>query len=158
MSISSSSLSAIAKRMQLTPLNKLSAQAGIHHVYRITIYYQNKRAHNSVATVLHAYKTQYTCETCYENVLNNHPISHEIHPKAYERFTQGLYSIQFDKLTDQANLPLHYKTLWMIERAAGSFYKSILFTPDRLEKPYTTIINILDSYIPESIREVPYYL
>jgi hypothetical protein len=124
-------------------------------LYRVIAYYLDGRARHSVATLYgERGTTEFRLEVVYEGVNQHKPIQHTVSSAHYDALAAAFLRANFDKLADQDITIKRLKTLWMVERAAGIFHHSILLTPQQPELPYSIIVNALDSYLPEAIREV----
>lgn len=147
----------VMERLKLPAINTLAEQAGIQTVYRILVYYADGRAYHSAATLL--YKARYRnpkMETAYLGFFDNQVIEHEIASKTYQKFTKMLQQAHFDSLHFPTERLLHSATIWCIERATGTFAHQVILTPHYNEKPYSLIINAIDSYLPQAVREIRY--
>ena len=72
----------------------------------------------------------------------------------YAELVKGLEQVHFDKLNDQANIPSYGVDLWMWERAAGTFYRSVIFSPVAATGVYERLRVLAHTYLPEAVREV----
>lgn len=144
----------IAERIGLPSIRQLSTKPECITIYRITVYSVNRQLRNSVATLVHARLQKLMLEVVYEGLFQHKPLRYEILQERFSAFVQATRRANFDKLQDQRNLPLHSPILWLLERASGGYYKTVLFTPQIPEKPYSILVNAIDDYLPESIREV----
>lgn len=150
-----SSLHGVRLRVNVPVLKALAAQPGMKTLYRVIAYYLDGRARNSVATLYsETGKTTYRLEIVYEGVNQHKPVLHTLSSASYEALTAAFLQANFDKLADQDITIPRLHTLWMVERAAGSFHYTIVLTPQQPELPYSMIVNALDTYLPEAIREV----
>ena len=62
---------------------------------------------------------------------------------------------RFDRLSDQNGLSFTDRSLWLIQRAAGAYSHGIVVAPDKPQLPWSSIVNAIDQYLPQAIREVP---
>jgi len=144
----------LADRMNITTLNRLAARPDVIDVYRVTVYSMNQKVRNSVATLYHQTRQVYRLEIVYEGLFDHKPLAHPVSTSDYEAFVDALRRVQFDSLSDQQGLPLHNPIFWLLERAAGTYQKGVLFSPQKPEKPYSTLVNAIDAYLSEAVREV----
>jgi hypothetical protein len=93
-------------------------------------------------------------EVRYVGAFQEKPLFHVIELDRYEAFMRALQKVRFDHLTDQPGLPAHGIDLWLVERAAGSFSKSIILSPKHAEGQYATIVDAVKTYLPEALRAV----
>lgn len=146
----------VRERTRVTPIRELAKQPGIRAIYRLTMYYADGRSHNAVATLTYrAHETQHRLDVVYEGLFNHAPIEHSVPHSAYEGIRNALSKAKFDNLPDQEKPYAETRTLWMLERATGAFYKSVVLSPHHHDMPYTLITNALDHYLPEALREIP---
>lgn len=144
----------LADRMNLTPLMQLAARPDVIDVYRVIVYSMDQKVRNSVATLYHQTRQKHHLEVVYEGLFEHKPLHHAVDESDYESFVGALRHVKFDSLRDQQDLPLHNSIFWLLERAAGTYQKGVLFSPQKPEKPYSTLVNAIDAYLPEAIREV----
>ena len=141
-------------RLEIPKLRQLAKQPGIQAVYRIVTYHADRHARHVVATITRTQYNDLTLEVIYEGVANHRPFTHDVSFSNYEKLLAVFQQVDFDQLSDQPKLPIYNRDLWMIERAAGTFYHCVVMSPDTPQKPYVTLINAVDAYIPEAVREV----
>jgi hypothetical protein len=144
----------IIDRVGLSHLKDWRKRPGLQAAYRLTVLYVEGQARNSVATLQTPMQGECILEVVYEGLFQHKPIRHPIPDGRYDAFFAALRQAGFDDLRDQSISMLGARTLWLLERLVGSFYKSVILSPHRAEKPYTLIVNAVDAYLPESIREV----
>jgi hypothetical protein len=147
-------LRAIAEYLRLEPLKRIARQPGVRSVYRVTIYHHDRRALDSVATLCRERENQATLSLNYEGVFHLKPLIHNIPPERYEAFTLALQKLHFDHLADQPGMPLYGLDFWMIERAAGTFVKSIIVAPQTANGVYAELVAIIKTHLPEALREI----
>jgi hypothetical protein len=71
-----------------------------------------------------------------------------------QSFVRTLQKTGFDRLPDQPDAPYFGVDLWLVERAAGNFVKSVIIAPSKVRPPYTAVVNAIDGYLPEALREI----
>lgn len=145
----------IAERAGLPPLVKLARQPGVKTIYRVTVHYDRQRACNSAATLCCWKGRNPVLEVIYQGRFHHKPITHPITEAHCEAFGSVLQKVNFDHLPDQPQLVLYGIDLWLVERAAGGFNKSVILSPNRPDVPYSSIVNAVDAYLPEAVREIP---
>ena len=82
------------------------------------------------------------------------PLVYNVTTQRYEHFVATLNAVRFDQLDDQPALPPYGADLWLLERAAGSFTKSVVLAPDRAEGTHATLVAAVRADLPEALREV----
>jgi hypothetical protein len=148
-------LRVIADRTGAPPVNKIALQPGVQAAYRISVHYYDKRACDSVATVCRlTSEDERTMEVRYAGAFNDKPLFHTIELERYEGFMRALQKVRFDHLADQTGLPAHGIDLWLVERAAGSFSKSIIISPKHATGQYATIVDAVKTHLPEALRSI----
>lgn len=154
MNTPASALHAVANRLGLMSVKQLATRPGMKALYRVTIYYADGYARNSVGTLRRAVLDDGLLDVVYEGLFHHKPLKHRIDPARAEKLANALQRMGFDKMGDQSGMETYHRTMWLVERAVGNFYHSVLFAPQRLEQPYVSLVNAIDAYLPESIREV----
>lgn len=148
-------LRAIADQLGVQPLSKVALQPGISAAYRLTVRYHDRRAADSLATLKRFGREETaSLEVVYRALFDGKPLLHTIDAERYTAFTTGLQTARFDNLTDQTNIPPHGVDLWLLERAAGGFAKSIILAPELTSNVYARIVYMVGTVLPEAIREV----
>lgn len=150
------SLRAIADSMRLEPVSLLARRPGVQDVYRITVHYYDRRACDSVATLCKSITGGVTLDIVYRRALDHKPLTYRISDDRFRAFVAMIQRVRFDKLIDQPTLPVYDSTdLWMIERAAGTFSKSVILAPATVDRePYKLLIDAVRNNIPEALRQV----
>jgi hypothetical protein len=148
-------LRVIADRTGAAPLKQVALQPGLQAAYRISVHYYDKRACDSVATLCRfTSEDSRTLEVRYVGAFHEKPLFHQIELERYEAFMRSLQKIRFDHLTDQPGLPAHGIDLWLVERAAGSYSKSIILSPKYAAGAYAVIVDTVKTHLPEALRAV----
>jgi hypothetical protein len=154
MELIASQLRAIADQMSLPSTRKLAQSPGVSAVYRLTVRYHDRRAADSVATLMRVGKSEAKLEIVYRGLFNHKPVVVAFDEARYEAFTSILQKVHFDSLTDQQNIPSHGVDLWLLERAAGTFNKSVIIAPELTGSVYARLVYMIGSTLPEAVREV----
>jgi hypothetical protein len=145
-------LTNIVEQMKLTPLEKLALQPGVRAVYRLTIRYHDRRAHDSVATLVRTSANGATLEIVFRGRFDQKPLSSKVTQADYEGLVAGFQKVNFDKLGDQPKLMSYGEDLWMWERAAGTFHKSVLLAPEGAEGVYWQLVRLAWTHLGEAVR------
>ncbi len=145
----------LASSLGLPNLERVAASAGVMSVLQITAYYAERRVRHSVARILEYQMGEIEMQLAYEGVKLAKPMRLTVEREHMEELNVVLLDVRFGKLGDQADLSYNERSLWLLQRASGSYLHSIMVAPDRPEPPYSTIVNAIDAYLPEAIREVP---
>jgi len=147
-------LRAIAEYMGLDPLKRIVRQPGVRAVYRVTIYHHDRRALDSVATLRRDTLNEAVLSLVYEGMFHSKPLIHIIPAERYEVFTLALQKLHFDHIADQPGIPLYGLDFWMIERAAGTFVKSVIVAPQTANGIHAELVATLKTHLPEALREI----
>lgn len=146
---------ALHERAAISHIKILARLPSMQAVYRITVYRLDAHSRNSIATLFYS-NTEQKLEMVYDGLFEQRPLIYTIKREQIEQFMQTLRQVRFDTLADQTQILLKSPVIWAVERAAGNLYHAVLLAPDMPEKPYSTIANAIDSYLPEAIRELAY--
>jgi hypothetical protein len=136
----------------------------VRDVYRISIEHGDTQTPTSVATLIrrttaHMPSQPGTSSETRLNVgflgaLGGKPLVYRIPEERYHAFVAGLQNAAFDKLGDQPDLPFYGAEIWLIERGAGSFVKSVLLAPNGATGIYAAVIALVQAQLPEALREL----
>ncbi|MEM6282783.1 MAG: hypothetical protein AAF787_11360 [Chloroflexota bacterium] len=143
-------LRSISTQFQLPDTPTIAQQPGIQSVFRVTCHYPGGDFPDSVATVVSSQVGQPTLtvhrngsESNGENMLDR---------QAFEALTATLSTVKFDKLADQPDIPSTRANLWLIERAAGSFIKGVLLSPELATDDYQSLVFRLHELLPAAVE------
>jgi hypothetical protein len=146
-------LRAIADQMGLPPTRQIAQSPGVSAVYRLTVRYHDRRAADSVATLQRMGWGETVLEVYYRGLFNHKPVVTPLESPRYEALAAALRSIHFDTLPDQQNIPPHGVDLWLLERGAGAFNKSVIIAPELTGGVYAKLTYLVGSTLPEAMRE-----
>lgn len=145
-------LTTIVEQVKLTPIEKLALQPGVRAVYRLTIRYHDRRAHDSVATLVRTSGNGASLEVVFRGRFDQKPLRSTVSQADYEGLVAGFNKVNFDKLGDQPKLMSYGHDLWMWERAAGTFHKSVLLAPEEAEGVYWQLVRLAWTHLGEAVR------
>lgn len=149
-------LRAISQRLHLEPLRHVVRQAGYQTAWRLSVLYHDHRALDSVATLITRHQQSPQLAIHYQQLFNERPICHTIPAQRYEQLVNRLQSLRFDHLRDQPGLPDYPREdLWLLERAAGTFYHSLIIAPQSATDAHAQIVECLRQHLPEALRLIP---
>jgi hypothetical protein len=154
MELLASQLRAIADQMGLPSTKQIAQTPGVNAVYRLTVRYHDRRAADSVATLQRMGKNEPKLEICYRELFNHKPMTNALNTERYDAFAAVLQQVHFDNLGDQQNIPPHGVDLWLLERGAGTFNKSVILAPELTGSVYARLVYLIGSTLPEAVREV----
>lgn len=144
----------VAARAKLKTVKQLAAQPGTKAVYRVTIQYDRMRAAETVATVVCRLPEDVELEVIYLGHFGNRPITRHLSRDVYDSLVNDLNVLNFDKLPDQPNIPFFGVDMWLVERGAGGFVKSLLVAPQVAEGVYAQVVSTISVSLPEAVREI----
>lgn len=147
-------LRGVAERAHLLSIRQVAAQPGVKAVYRATLHHIDFRAADVVVTLRHIRPDDAMLESIYVGHFGHHPITRRMPDKDFAQWMYTLQSIRFDTLEDQSRIPLVGSDLCWVERAAGSFWHGVIFSPQGAEGRYHTLQAALRTYLPEVFREI----
>jgi hypothetical protein len=145
----------LASRLGLPNLAEAARAAGVMGILEVSAYYAGRRVRHSVARVLEYQLGEIELQVAYEGVRLGAIPRIAIDETRMEKLNAVLLAVKFRSLRHQLDLSNDERSLWLIQQAAGSYIHGIMVAPDRPEPPYSTIVNAIDDYLPEAIREVP---
>jgi hypothetical protein len=144
----------LAARMQVSPLREVAKQPGIREAFRVTIHYGAMRAPDSVSTLIVDRSLQPNLQNVYLGFFHHKAITKPIALQRFDALRAGLIRLRFDQLIDQPNAPFHDADLWLIERAANNFTKSVLVAPFNAQGTHAELIELVRQQLPEAVREL----
>ena len=145
----------LASQLGLPDLERAASQAGVMSVLQVSAYYAERRVRHSVARVIDYQTGEIELLVVFQGVNLSEPLRLVVERPIMEKLDDVLLRVKFDRLSDQAGLSYAERNLWLIQRAAGTHVHGIMVAPDRPEAPYTSLVNAIDAYLPEAIREIP---
>lgn len=144
----------IAASAGLPTVQHMAKQPGVQGVYRMTVRYNAGRAHHSAATIVRSQVDRISLEVVYERLFGHKPLVYPVSLKQYEAFAAALHTAGFDRMSDQRDVPFFGVDLWLVERAAGSFVKSVIIAPRTAVNPHIAVVKAIEYYLPEAVRAV----
>lgn len=150
-----SSLYEVADNLGVPHIKDIATQAGVIDVLRVTAYYPERKARHSVATLTERHQDNREMNIVHEGFYNHQPIMLNVSRDNLEKVLNVLQQARFDKLDDQPAVSYTDHILWLIQRASGIYTHGMIVSPDTPQMPYSLIVNAIDAYLPETIREIP---
>ena len=145
----------LASQLGLPELGQAAGAAGVMSVLQVSAYYAERRVRHSVARAIEYQTGEIELQIVFQGVSLKAPLRLQVERQKMEQLDDALLRVKFDKLGDQPGLSYAERSLWLVQRAAGTHVHGILVAPDRPETPFSTIVNAIDAYLPEAIRELP---
>lgn len=148
-------LRTIAARLILPPVRHITREPGVQAVYRVTIDYFDPSIPDSVATLIQrSNPAEMVLNIVYEGALSQKPLVHHLQTDRFQALTIALQTLHFDTLSDQPNIPFYSTDIWLIERAAGSFVKSLITAPSLAQPPHRDLVEAIRTHLPEAVRQI----
>ncbi|MCB9453455.1 MAG: hypothetical protein H6672_18650 [Anaerolineaceae bacterium] len=147
-------LRVIADELGLKQAEDIARQPGMRAVYRLTIRYHDNRSFDSVATLSRYVTDLPRLEIAYQELFNHKPLTLDIEQVRFDAFAGALLKLRFDHTADQPNIPAYGVDLWMLERAAGGFAKSIILAPKLAQGIHAELVAAVQEHLPEAVKEV----
>lgn len=148
-------LRAIAEQAGLEPLARLARRPAVHAVHRISVHYYDGRARSSAATLTRFGVDGVDLALVFSRALGHKPLVHAIPLLRYEAWVKVLSALRFDHLSDQDHLPEYpMADLWLVERASGTFVKSVILAPALAEGVHAQLAQAVRTHLPEALREL----
>ncbi|MCU0511566.1 MAG: hypothetical protein MUE40_03255 [Anaerolineae bacterium] len=149
-------MQSIVENAGVPAVKTLAAQPGCQGIWRIVVYYARGQARASVATLHQARGSAAArLEVVYAGFRDHRPLCYPIPAERVAALLLAGQQAGFDTLPDGREPAGLFRTLWLVERAAGSFYRAVMLSPHEPVMPYSRLINAIDACIPEAIREMP---
>ncbi|MBC8097818.1 MAG: hypothetical protein H7Y11_00110 [Armatimonadetes bacterium] len=145
---------ATTEAMGIVPLRQVAQLPGTRAVYRVTTYHHQRRVADAVITLRRSGAQDALVEAVYLGCFGHQPLRRALSLTQFEAFTSALQRVDFDHLSDQPALASHDVNVWRVERAAGSFLKSVLVMPHQAFGTYAGLVTLLRTVLPEAQREL----
>lgn len=145
----------LARNLGLPDLAQAARGAGVMSVLEISAYYAERRVRHSVARVFEYQLGEIELQVAYEGVRLETAPRITLDDAPMEKVNAVLLAVKFGTLAHQPNMSYDERSLWLIQRAAGAHIHGVMVAPDRPEPPFSTIVNAIDDWLPEAIREIP---
>jgi hypothetical protein len=142
----------IAMRLGQGELQKITSNPAINEAIRVSIHYHDGRGPNSVATLERGHGDHCQLHLAYDKSPRMASLKLNIPLVRYQNLLMALRRARFDTLDDEDDLPYLGVDLWLIERAAGSFYHDIVVCPTNAKGHHREIVLALRQYLPEAVR------
>lgn len=145
----------LPSRLGLPSLAQAARAVGVMSVLEISAYYPQRRVRHSVARAIEYQLGEIALQVAYEGVRLGALPRIALDETRMDSLNAVLLASKFRSLSDQPGLSYDERCLWLIQGAAGAHIHAVMVAPDRPEPPYSTIVNAIDGYLPEAIREIP---
>jgi hypothetical protein len=147
-------LRATAASVGVEPVQQLALGPGVSAVYRVIVHNGSSSACDVVATLTRAHTAGAQLEVIYRGRFQHKPITRAVTEPVYDAWCRALHTAGLDRLDDQVDSGAYGVDLCMIERGAGSYTRSVIFSPRGASGPYRVLVDALRTHLPEVMREV----
>lgn len=147
-------LRVIADELGLESAEQAARRPGMRAVYRLTIRYHDSRSYDSVATLSRYGAEAPRLEIAYRGIFGQKPLTFTVNQERFDALAGALLKLRFDHLSDQTHIPAYGADLWLLERAAGGFAKSIMLAPKLAKGIHADLIAVIQEHLPEAVKEV----
>lgn len=148
-------LRTLAERAGLPSIKQIAAQPGTKSVYRITLHYPDQHACDVIGTVRLARTEPTQLQQVYYGRFNNKPLTRPLDEARLNQFIQRMSKLNFDKLSDQPDIPYYGVDLCMVERGAANFLRSVILAPKHADGVHLDLFDTIRASFPELLREIP---
>ncbi|NDJ84352.1 MAG: hypothetical protein GYB66_00560 [Chloroflexi bacterium] len=143
----------IATRLGLPVVETIMRAATVNEALRITVYYHDERAPDSVATLKRGHGSACQLEVVYDKSPRRAMLHYDIPVERYRKLLGALRRAKFDRLDDEEDLPYTGVDWWLIERAAGSFYHDIALCPTSARGHHREVVLALREHLSEAVHQ-----
>jgi hypothetical protein len=143
----------IAVRLGHGELQNITQEPGVHEALRVSIFYEDGRAPNSVATIKRGLGSSCALQLAYDKEPEPVYFNFNISVQRYQETIMALRRAGFDRLDDQTDVPYTGVDLWLVERIAGSFYHDIILCPNTANGNHREVMVALKKHLPEAIHQ-----
>jgi len=134
-----------------------AVKPGVNEALRVSIQYHDGRTPDSVATLRRGHGATCILTVVYSKVASDqswYAYTFSVLLERYQKLLAALRLAQFDRRDDAENLPSHGADLWLIERAAGTFFHDVVLAPALATGHHREFVMALRAHLPEAVREL----
>jgi hypothetical protein len=146
-------LRSISDQMQLPEIKQVASKPGTQAIYRMTCHYPDGTSPDSVATLTSTITQQPLLTIHYLNRPES-TVETFVDKLYFQKFVSALYTLKFDRMDDQPDIPAHGVVLWMVERGAGSFVKRVILAPDFAANGHQALIYRIHEFFPRTVERL----
>ena len=146
-------LRGVAERTAQPPLRQIARGPGVRAVYRVTVGYHDRRAYDSVATLIQGIVPAVQLTLAYDG-LNLKPMTRELPAERGAALNHALATVGFDALRDQPRLPQYGLDLWLVERGAAGFSPDVIVAPATATGHHADLVAAVRAHLPEALRAI----
>lgn len=145
----------LARQLGFGDLAALARQAGVKSVLQISVYQADAGLRHAVARAIAFQHGGGQMQIVYEGFNGHKPLLLDVSAERLASVERTLIRARFDRLHDEAGMSPWARTLWLVQRAAGSFQHGIVFSPDTARSPYAEIVSAIRQHLPAAVRDLP---
>jgi hypothetical protein len=155
MELTATFLRGIALRLGQPAIAQIVADPGIREAVRVTVQHSRSAYAAIVATLIAPRGGDVRAQFVYQGHFGHQPLTRTINAYAFETFDAQIRATGFDRLHDEADISLT-SDLWMIERGAARFNKSVILSPTTAHQPYAALVAQVRAFLPEVDRRLEF--
>lgn len=144
----------IALRLRQDELRQVVQKPGINEVFRVTIQYDKGEHSNQVATLIRGNGDQCSLKVVYDKPGKDVYFDYPIEVERHKTLLAALRCLKFDEMDDQPELPFFGVQMWLVERAAGSFYHDVVLSPESARGFYRELVLAIREHLKEALRAI----
>ncbi len=144
-------LNSISDELQSQPAKRIAQGPGIQSVYRVICYRPDKTLPDSVAVLISSIAGEPTLTVHYTGDIS--PLETTLPKETVRGLAAAFSAAKFDRLSDQPDIPTQGVTLWLIERAAGSFAKQVLVAPESADGQHAALVARLREHLSPAVEQ-----
>jgi hypothetical protein len=148
-------LRGIAQRLGQPGIAQIVADPGIREAVRVTVQHSRSAYAAVVATLIAPRNDDVRAQFVYQGHFGHQPLTRTISIYTFETFDAQLRATGFDRLRDETDISLT-SDLWMIERGAARFAKSVILSPSTAHQPYAALVAQVRAFLPEIDRRLDF--
>jgi hypothetical protein len=148
-------LHVIAERLGLQMLRATAARPGVNEALRVTIRYSDGKLPDSVATLERGVGDNCRLHVIYDRYNGQgEPYRYEfaISLERYHKLLAALRLSRFEALDDAFDTPPSGVDVWLVERAAGSYFHDVILSPGNATAHHREVVVTMKTHLPEAVR------
>ena len=145
----------VAERLALPSLRKVVARPGVNEAVRLTVYYPDGAQSSSVATLERGFGADCRLWVVYDRFDDRgEPFAYAftIPLERYHKLLAALRLSRFETLDDAFDAPPSGVEVWLVERAAGSYFHDVVLSPVNAAAHHRELALAFKTHLPEAVR------
>jgi hypothetical protein len=148
----SAPLRLIAVRLNIPELNVVARQPDVIEAVRVSIQAHDGRHPDQVGTLVKL-RSGSKLSVAYRRAKPL-TLDYTVDAAHCAALTAGLRRLKFDTLDDIPDIPWLGADLWLVERAAGSFYHDVIIAPAKASGAHAEITALITQHMREATRTI----